>query len=136
MSLSELEFLVLNNLADGPEPFSRLYVEVVQDLGDAAPGIPELAEAVCGLVDAGLARVEGHASCKAATLAQHYARLEEELLQFLGDPDADPAEADDAVDPTAFRYSRPEWVFDMTAPGRAEWDRPEYAHFWPDEPEE
>lgn len=139
MALSELEFLVLNTLADGPEPFSRVYVEVVQDQRDGAPAIADLADALCALVDAGLARPEGRGPCKAATLVQHYARLDEELLDFLGDPDADPESGegpDDTADVEAFRYSRPEWVFAMTEPGRTEWDRPEYARFYPDEPED
>jgi len=128
--LSRLEFLLLNNLADEPEMFSRLYVGLLDDLGhldgnghDGDTGVEDVAGALASLCARGLVTPLPGAAADAAAIAGHYADLDEELAALL---------ADDAAPGLDYHYGRGEWRYRMTATGEAEWQRPEYAEFYPD----
>lgn len=127
--LSRLEFLVLNNLADEPEPFSRLYVGLLDDLGhldgsgNGDIGLEDVAGALAALCARGLVAPLSGAGDDAAAIAAHYAELDAELAALL---------ADDAAPGLAYAYGGGEWRYRMTDRGETEWQRPEYAEFYPD----
>jgi len=131
MTLTQLEFLVLNNLADGPEPFSHLYVGLLDDLGelDGDPsgtvGIEDVAVALSALCVRGLAVPVGAAEAEATAILGHYHGLDTELAELLADDDDAPS--------LGFEYSAGEWRYQMTPDGETEWQRPEYAEFYPDD---
>ncbi len=121
--LTRLEFLVLNNLADEAEAFSMLFADTARDLGGEVD-LGDVAAAATELVARGLARiVEGGEDVTAGELLDHYAGLEEELVAHL----------DSAPEGTPFEYSGGEVVYEITDRGRAEWERPEYEPFWPED---
>jgi len=136
MPLNRLQFLVLNNLADGPEPFSALYVGLLEDLdelhlfGDPEAGevgIDDIAYALEDLAKAELIALDGGAgTVDGGRLADHYAQLDEEIGPLLvGANGSGP-----------FRYSQGEWKFALTDAGEREWNNPDYAEFYPDDEDE
>ncbi|MCI0339703.1 MAG: MarR family transcriptional regulator [Planctomycetales bacterium] len=123
--LTRIEFLVLNNLADEPESFSMLFADTARDLGGEVD-LGDVAAAASELVARGFARVlEGGEDVTAGELLEHYGNLEEELVAHL----------DSAPEGTPFEYSAGEVVYEMTDRGRAEWERPGYEAFWPEDGE-
>jgi hypothetical protein len=128
MSLSRLEFLVLNNLADDAEPFSMLYIDILGDLRlrdtEAETGFEDVAAAVAGLCELGLVRPVNGATDDPDVIADHYVALDEELVEFL---------EDELITELEFQYSRGEWAYAMTPAGESEWQNPAYAQFYPDD---
>lgn len=133
MPLSRLQFLVLNNLADGAEPFSALYIGLLEDLDELVhfgdpengeTGIDDVAYALEDLAKAGLVEVDGGAGdVDGGRLADHYAELDEEIGPLLLQP----------AGSGPFQYSRGEWRFVLTPAGEREWNNPDYAEFYPDD---
>ncbi|MHC5020305.1 MAG: hypothetical protein ACYTGX_09385 [Planctomycetota bacterium] len=135
MPLTRLQFLVLNNLADGPEPFSALYIGLLEDLDELVHfgdpengevGIDDVAYALEDLAAAGLVELDGGAGAvDGGRLADHYGGLDEEIGPLLVGATGGP-----------FRYSQGEWRFAITPEGEREWNNPAYAEFYPDDDED
>ena len=81
--LSRLDFLVLDALADGSEPFSMIYQDVVS-LEPSARDVRIIANSLIRLMSAGLIGSEPSGGARepdADTLAEHYHDVDKELGQ-------------------------------------------------------
>lgn len=134
--LSRLQFLVVNNLADGPEPFSALYIGLLQDLDELVhlgdpdngeTGVDDIAYTLEELGKAGLIELEGGGggTIDGARVADHYADLDEEIGPLLL-----------AAAQGPFKFSGGEWRFALTEAGEREWNNPDYAEYYPEDEDE
>jgi hypothetical protein len=119
--LSRLGFHVMNALADGCEPFSMIYQDIVE-LGKPEWDTEAVATSVCTLLSHGMlelcrseSAVCGGFMLTPDILTEHYQALDQEL--------------ESAERP--FYYSKGEYFFRMTLAGRDEWNRDEYRPFYP-----
>jgi hypothetical protein len=117
--LSQLDFCVLNAVADGSEPFSMIYQDVMSS-GQVEWDMKEIVRSVCNLMSSGMLELcETEISDEPILdfdklLLDHYDSLDKEL-QEVGKP---------------FYYSRGEYFFQMTETGKEEWQKEEYRPFY------
>jgi hypothetical protein len=108
-------------MADGSEPFSMIYDDVVSaragagwDVGTVAPGLTKLV--ADGLIEPTEVLPGAVLHLDAEALEAHYADLEWELVE--------------AARP--FYYSRGECFFQLTTAGRTEWGDEQYRPYFTD----
>ena len=110
MSLTRMEFTILNALADGSEPFSMIYLDCIETMGEDI-GVKRIVAGAVELAERGFVQSDNGGRVVQADLIPHYDDLGKELKRHGDGP---------------FYYSKGELFVEMTSLGREEWDRYEY----------